>query len=380
MQYWQLSSLAWILRVLFLTALVWILVDYLRTTSEENDWLNLPESAREAGILLALSMFYSPTTRWKYIPISFIVGYVVLRLWLLPEKQFDRSVFSKVKAGMITMIDRVIAFNDAERALKTLKKELLTKLGKGEIEPLLYTNKLQQQANTVNALKQELTVHKRFAKHLVLAFGPGDSAWENGKKVALYSLLFSIPWWLLYLRDLVKAPATFEGYLILDLLTRIILFVLPWLSYGFIFGYFYPHIRGHNGIQKGLVLFLTIVVPDLIWTALALPLDQDNWLSFGFWVLQIFVHAMLLGMIAGDFAVMRANGFRWSQLLEFYRLSSLSAWASSVILALAAAAGTLITSGATQIITTAFKYVSVTQEAPSPTPTPSKPTPTRPVQ
>jgi hypothetical protein len=163
----------------------------------------------------------------------------------------------------------------------------------------------------------------------------------------------------LYLRNLVKGPASFDGYLLLDILNNFMFFILTWLAYGFIFGYFYPHITGNNGIQKGLALFLTIIIPDLVWTALALPLDRNNWNSFGFWVLQIFVHTMLLGMIAGDFAIMRAHGFKWTHLLEFYRLTSLSAWASSVILAIAAGATALLTSGATQIITSAFKYMGV---------------------
>lgn len=361
MVYWPLWSLVWELKDLFLLALAWILAAFLYRVSEDSqtDWLSLPESARDAGILLAISLFFSPVTRWYYIPVSFIAGAVLLRLWLLPRKQFDRSLFSEVKAGMGRRIGRVIAFNDAERALRTLKKELLVKLGKGEIEPEKYSERVEAQVETVKALRKELTIHKRFAKDLVLAFGPGNSAWENGTKTAYYSLFFSIPWAFLYLRNIVRAPATSESYLLLDLVNNASFFALAWLSYGFIFGYFYPHIRGNNGIQKGLALLLTIVVPEVVWTALAAPLDNDNWLSLSFWILQVFVHTMLLGLVAGDLAIMRANGFRWGHLLEFHRMASLSAWASTVILAVAAAVSTLISSGATQVLTQAFKFIGV---------------------
>ena len=159
--------------------------------------------------------------------------------------------------------------------------------------------------------------------------------------------------------------------MVLDLLKNLTDFGLFYLSCGFIFGYFYPQIRGRNGIQKGLTLFITIVVPPMVWTALARPLDQPNWASFGFWVLQIFVQTMMLGMIAGDLAIMRSYGFRWSHLLEVYRLTSVSAWVSSVILAVAAATGTLITSGATQILTSAFHYV-IPQETKPPVETQKK--------
>jgi hypothetical protein len=205
-------------------------------------------------------------------------------------------------------------------------------------------------------------VQNQFAKDYVLALGPGDSAWRNGLRVALYSILFSIPWCLLYLRDLVRAQVTSESYLLLDLFNAIVYFLLAWLSYGFIFGYFYPYIRGKNGMRKGAVMFLTIVLPDLVWTALVRTTDGPNWISFGFWTLQIFIQMMLLGLIAGDYSILRSNGFMWGHLMDFYRLRFLSAWASSVVLAIAAAASTLITSGATEILTSALKYVGVMPE------------------
>lgn len=360
--YWPLWWLAWELKDLFFLVLVWCLASFLRQASAQNEWLKLPALTREAGILLALFLFYSSTTRWNYIPVSFIAGYLVLRFWLLPRAQFDRSMFSAIKSNLNRLIERVIAFNDAERALNTLKKELLGKVGKGDIDPTQYADKLRVQGEMLEARRQELIVDERFAKDHVLALGTGTSAWENGRRTAYYSLLFSIPWSVLYLRDLVNAAVPSDSYLLLDLVTRVVYFALAWLSYGFIFGYFYPQIRGNNGVQKALAMFLTIVVPDLVWTALARPVDDANWVSFGFWTLQIFVHTMLLGMIVGDLLTMRSYGFKWRHLLDFYRLTSLSAWTTSVILAIAAAASTLITSEATHILTLAFKYVGVIPE------------------
>lgn len=362
MNYWPLWWLAWELKDLFFLVLVWFLASFLRRASAENDWLKLPELTREAGILLALFLFYSSTTRWNYIPVSFIVGFLMLKFWLLPRAQFDQSMFASIKSNLNRLIERVIAFNDAERALNTLKKELLSKVGKGDIDPTEYADRLRAQGEMLEARRQELIVDERFAKDHVLALGTGTTAWENGRRTAFYSLLFSIPWTVLYLRDLVRAAIPSDSYLLLDLVTNVVYFFLAWMSYGFIFGYFYPQIRGNNGVQKALAMFVTIVVPELVWTALARPVDNANWVSFGFWTLQIFVHTMLLGMIVGDLLTMRSYGFKWRHLLDFYRLTSLSAWTSSVILAIAAAASTLITSEATHILTLAFKYVGVIPE------------------
>ena len=361
MRYWPLWSLVWGLKDLFFLVLAWFLVSFLHRASAEHDWLALPDSARDAGVFLALFLFYSPTTHWNYIPVSFIVGYFLLQFWLLPKKQFDRSFLSDIKSDLKKLIERVIAFNDAERALKMLKKELLIKLGKGDLEPQQYADKLSAQIKAVDTYRQDLKVRNQFAKDYVLALAPGKSAWENGYKTAYYSLLFSLPWSLLYLRDIVRAQVPSESYLLLDLVTNLLFFLLAWLSYGFIFGYFYPYIPGKNGIRKGVVMFVIIVVPELIGTALTRSVDGANWPSFAFWSLQIFVHTMLLG-ITSDLFIMRSEGFKWSHLLDFYRLTSLSAWASSVILAVAGAASALISWGATEILTSAFKYMGVIPE------------------
>jgi hypothetical protein len=309
--------------------------------------------------LLALTLFYSSTSNWHYIPVSFIVGFVLLDKWLLSKKRFDRRLFSEIRGQLPTIIQKIIDLNDAERSLRSLKKELLSKVGKGELTYKQYLQKLRAQNKAVENLQKDSTIQGHPAKDIVLSFGPTDSAWENGQKAALYSLLFSAPWTILYLRNAVRAEASAESYLILDTLGALIFFLLSWTSFGFIFGYFYPYIKGNNGIHKGLSLFLTIVIPELVSTALSAPVDRANWYYFGFWGLQIFVHTMLLGLIAGDFETLRRAGFKMIHLLEIHKFSALSAWASSIIIAIGAAVSALISTGATQMIASVLKFSGV---------------------
>lgn len=363
--YWRLTSLAFALRNLFLLTLIWILFDFLRDKSRNALWLKLPQSTRQVGILLALSLFYSSTARWNYIPIEFLVGFILLDKWLLPTKRFDKSLFAEIRGRLPQIIQKIIDFNDAEKTLGSLKKELLNKVGKGELTHRQYLQKLKGQSKAVGDLQKDLTIEGHFAKRIVLAFGPTDSARENGKRCALYSLLFSAPWTVLFLRNIVRSQAFGGSYLIIDVLSDVTFFLLTWVSYGFIFGYFYPYIKGNNGIQKAVSLFLTIVIPSLAWTALARPLDAASWYLFGFWVLQIFVHTMLLGLVAGDYETLRRAGFRWKHLLEIHRVGALSAWASSVFIAIGAAASALISSGAAQLIASVVKFTTDNFKSPT---------------
>ncbi len=359
MRYWPLWSLAWQLKSFFYLALILILTRFLWSVSSHRRSLALPPSARIAGILLALSLFYSPVARWHYIPVCFLIGFLLLKKWLLPGKHIDLSVLSGIENQLSRVIKKIISFNDAEKALRLLKKELVTKIGKGELTYDGYTEKVEAQDRAVAGLKNDLTIDGHFAKELVLGLGPTDSAWENGKRASFYSLIFSLPWILLYLRNFVLAPAPTESYLILDLLNSFISYLLTWISYGFIFGYFYPYIIGKHGIQKGLAVFLTIVIPQLVFTSLVYPVDRASWQSFGFWTLQIFVHCMLLGLVAGDYEILRRAGFKFSDLLEIHKFSSLSAWASTVVVAISAAITTLISSGAAEVLSSVLKYMGV---------------------
>jgi hypothetical protein len=50
----------------------------------------------------------------------------------------------------------------------------------------------------------------------------------------------------------------------------------------------------------GLALWVTIILPSLVWTAHVDTIDRGSWIGFGFWALQIFVQSMLIGLVAGD--------------------------------------------------------------------------------
>ena len=367
MVYWPIWSLSWQLKNLFYLALIPILAGFLRRVAMNRSALALPSSARIAGILLALCLFYSPTARWNYIPVCFLIGYLLLTRWLIPARRLDRSHFahfsgadlSGIESKLPQVIRQIIRYNDAERIYKMLRKELLVRVGKGELSYEGYTEKLEAQQAAIAALRKDLTIEGHFAKEIVLGFGPTDSAWENGRRTALYSLLFALPWILLYLRNLVLAPAPPDSYLLLELFNSLASFIVTWGSYGFIFGYFYPSITGRNGMQKGLALWVTIILPNLAWTALVDTIDRGSWMSFGFWALQIFVQSMLIGLVAGDYEILRKAGYRFADLLEIHRLSSLSAWASSLFVAISAAIATLLTSGAVEVLSSVLKYAGV---------------------
>jgi len=358
-QWWPLWSLASELTDIFFLALVWLLITILRRTSATPYWPEIPKPIRRIGVLFAVLLFFSPRQWWFYIPVPAIIGYLLMDNWLLRKDGYKNVLIAEIKSKLTSIIQGVIDLNDTERLLRTLKKEMSAKVAKGDADYGTYKNKASDIDNEVKKKTEELTVEGFFGKDLVLAFGPTDSPWQNGKSGAFYSFLFSIPWLLVYLHSIITSPTPSDSYFILHLLNSLLLYIANWTAYGFFLGYFYPYIRGNNGIRKGLSLYIVLLLPPLALNFLGYPTDVANWRSFAFWQLQLLIHLMLLGLIAGDFETLRRANFRFRHLLQFYRLTSLSAWASTLIVAVGAAVTTLVSSGAAEILTLALKQMGL---------------------
>ena len=63
--------------------------------------------------------------------------------------------------------------------------------------------------------------------------------------------------------------------------------------------------------------------------------------------------SILTGLLAGDFLTMRSSGFGWRQLTDIHNLGSLTAWGSSLLIAIGAG----ITTAATSNIPTLLKWL-----------------------
>ena len=82
------------------------------------------------------------------------------------------------------------------------------------------------------------------------------------------------------------------------------------------FGCFFAGIRGRNGLQKGLSYFVALVVPHAAITVIFVPAGISDWTDVGVWVLQIFTQTMLLGVVAGDYELLRRSGLGWSRAVR----------------------------------------------------------------
>jgi hypothetical protein len=352
--YGLVANLAYAVGRLGIFALLFVLLRVLYRHSDLHDSWIIPKEIINVGGVLALSFLFLPSQQWLFVLIVFISAYLLLKNWSIVSLRNKKIPKIRRSDTVRSIIHEKIAINEAVGGLRALKKELLGKIGKGEVTFEAYESKVEALEETVKKKKQSLS-QKRLTYRDLMMFGAVESAWERGKSSAFYGLLFSLPWIILILFNLKKTTLPEINFEILSVLTTAALALVQWLLQAFLFGYFYPHLRGTDGMWKGFNFFLLFFIPTFIATVFAKPTTADVWTSHLLWSLQLFIQSMLLGLVAGDYETLRRSGLNWRHLIEVHNLSSLTVWGSSVLVAISAAITTLVTSGASSLITIGFK-------------------------
>ena len=328
---------------LWVFVLLVILLQLLHSLGKDEDRSASLQAAQEVGIVLALVFFYLPTEQLLYVPIVYLLGYVLLRKWALINPAFDPDASENLSS---TVIRRLIYLKEGERALRVLKKEKLALLGQGDIDLGEYESSIDAFEKNVESKRADLLAGHELAQGQFLAAGAVAYPWQRAKTGAMYGFLLALPWLALYVYNLrtSAAPGGWSGWLLVLVLSA--LFIAQWPLRGFFLGYFYPYLRGANGMQKGFTLFLINFLPPVVATILINPpavaaffsADTSSlWLGFWFWGLQLFVHCLLLGMLSGDYEVLRRAELGWRHLVDVHNLGPLLAWGSSLVAAVGAA-------------------------------------------
>jgi hypothetical protein len=351
---WTLIDLAYALDGFIVLALVAFLCLVLtRNADRQASRLDLL-AMRKLGIFSAILLFFSIGNNWLSAVCIFFLGWLLADKLLLPLSQARLlPAVTRMESERARRLRRLLELRRLERALSTLEREYLPKVGKGEISFEDFKKRQRPLETRIQQLRpagsKVDTDIRALSPALVLAARPVRSDWDNAVRCARLSLLFAAPWLALYVWQVLTGPSLEANFASLRLLQGLSLVVIRWLALGFFFGYFYRYIRGLNGLQKGTWLFVTIVAPSVLTNALLYQYGAD-WPTTVQWALQIFVVTMLLGVVAGDYESFRSARLGWRHLVEVHNGRALVTWGSSVIIAIGVSISTLIVNGFTQVL------------------------------
>jgi hypothetical protein len=117
--------------------------------------------------------------------------------------------------------------------------------------------------------------------------------------------------------------------------------LLYWLVLVCFFGIFFPYLRGRTGLTKGAQFAVLIVIPSFVLRVLEAQ-DFSDMRPLILWSMQILGFMSLLGLLAGDWRLLKTNGLRPRNLLLVHNLPFLSAYASVIIAALVSGVAALV--------------------------------------
>jgi hypothetical protein len=332
---WYAQHLAdWLIHVVYLTLGIIIVLCLSDLASNAEQPASRP-ATRYLCFLLLVMYVLDPSARIFFLPVTLAIGWLSLA-WLLPKRQ-AALVDSLRDVPRPQLVQAAVVAGRERRAYKARRKDLLTKVGSGDITRAEYRRTL----DLLSSPSQAARVGNRPAGEVGMLLGPHTSPWANGLLMGRYSFWVSVPWVLaVYLRQEVSGVLQGREFLVVALLLPLISSVLQWPVIGFVFGYLYPFIRGANGLWKALSVAGALIVPSLLLNlAYSLIGDNDSWPTFLYWALQVFVTCVSTGFLA-DLATLRKYGRGQDELTDVHNFSALAAWGSSVV---AASAGGLVT-------------------------------------
>jgi hypothetical protein len=138
-----------------------------------------------------------------------------------------------------------------------------------------------------------------------------------------------------------------SGYPILDFLNGAAWNLVDWAGLGWFIGYYLPLIRGRNGTEKGIWLFVVIAAADLpanlVWD------DAKGWTSVLVTDLQLLVFLVLTTVILADLRTLKNAGFNLADWPRVQNWRFVATWSTALLTAVATIALTFATTTVTDI-------------------------------
>jgi hypothetical protein len=336
--------LAWLLLLLAIVA-----VTQLPDTRDSRS------AARDMALPIALVLLYWFDT-WLYLPVTVIAGIVLIRWLMMPkdlagkpppacsqERWANDAAASWRHAEFIASQQQALATSSTD----ALREAVLN--GKDdELQDRL--DRLRKAQDTLGERMHGYQDTARDAKVSAFSYTGVVPGGEPAKVGAVTgAILGVIP---ATITVLTTQPPSTSGYPILGFFGSTAWNLLSWVGLGWFIGYYLPLIRGRNGVEKALWVFVVgaaASLPDsLIWN------DPSDWVSTMVGDLELLVFLLVTTVITCDLYTLQCERLRLTDWVRVHNWRFVATWSAALV----AAVGTIAITFATTTVTDLSKQLT----------------------
>ena len=306
-------------------------------------------------LLAAFSLFLALPTLTGGRRVGVCAAFVLLTFSLaVPASRAENAV--QLSSGTLDERRALIIELAKQRVLQDRAKSVYREAVAGLAQPEAQTAEIENRAHA--AVEVLTTTLDASVVERAFAAPPGTTPWRSGVTAAAIAAFLSVPflWFALrgdwgdWLRVFNYDPAV--------LAVPFRLATLRAVFFAFIYGFYYPQLRGVTSLGKSVRFCAFILPADLMCTWLSQTTGGSLAKALTVEAAQQVMILMVLGAV-WEFRAMRSAGLPWSVLRRFRGLHTLSGPVSAVLVAAVTAAVTTFV--------TSYARVEISPQSPIPT-------------
>jgi len=295
-------------------------------------------------LIVATAAFAGYLTLWSREPISVFI--VIVAGWFVFRHLVLKTYIPLgATASSSDLVRRFASFLHESQMLKARRRALEKKFAAGDLAEDVLRSEREGIDSQEGLLQQTLGLTPGEARQRLFGYGPSSSPLKNGVIGAVAGLIMAgvvqllLPFdlaivpeisqsgWLDLVEKILVDPQyrvvekSVKGSHLLVLVNETLNAVSIWVVTGFLFGYVFHVVRGHDGFGKAVFFGLGIVIPYMLVQVLAVGGGTLSIASLTR-VVPLLLFLLILGVLVFDGMVLRKQGVELSKLPTIYGLRS----------------------------------------------------------
>lgn len=266
---------------------------------------------------------------WGFIPLSIVIGLVMFD-WLVPITLLSpASVVQKFAEGHHGEgVKQTLLLNRQTRLYRAVESNLQKKVRQGDLKDENYgeqREKLELSARELERPKYLKSKDSQLTlRDLAFNFGAGPLLSDNLRNALAWGILLVTPILLVEIWSFAATGIT--SSLLFPFLgngVRLLGLAAQYLGGVALLGYFFPYMRGRNGLEKSGWLAFMVVAAFLPYHML-FATSLSDWIAVIIWAGTVLTYYLLVGFLAFDLRTLSRFNVSWTRLPDLYDFGALA--------------------------------------------------------